>query len=288
MKLGDNINIIQCTENSDHIVKKVDKVVGGIDIGSSTTKVVLLSLDRAIVACSIIPTSALVQNAIDSCVNECLSKAGLTKNNVKYWVSSGYGRELVDFSNFHQVTEITCHAKGINIIYPEARTLIDVGGQDSKVISVNSLGIVNSFIMNDKCAAGTGKFLEVMAHILDVELSEMSNLAKQSKKNLDISSVCTVFVESEIVGLLAKGNTKSDIIVGVYKAIARRLSGMINQVGIIEPVAMSGGGARNIGLIKALENHLKVSIVVPENPQIIGALGAAHFALRAFNKSKKI
>jgi len=284
MKLG-RINTIQCmnSEGSMHS-KNLDEVVGGIDIGSSTTKVVLLDLDKNIRACSIVPTGALVKDAITICTNQCLSKVGLKEKNVKYWVSSGYGRELITFPDSHQVTEITCHAKGVNMIYPEARTVIDVGGQDSKVISINQSGNVNSFIMNDKCAAGTGKFLEVMANVLNIKLSEMSNLVNDSRKNLNISSICTVFAESEIIGLLSKGNTKSDIIVGVYKSIVRRLSGFIHQVGLIEPVVMSGGGARNLGLVKALEKHLKVSIAVPENPQIVGALGAAYFALHSYNK----
>lgn len=263
----------------DFIAGGQDFIVGGIDIGSTTTKVVILGSDQKVRAVSVVRTGAMVSKAISDSVNDCLTKADLTSDAIRYWVSTGYGRDLVSFAQ-SQVTEISCHAKGANALYPDTKTIIDIGGQDSKVISVNESGNIVSFVMNDKCAAGTGKFLEVISRAMEIELDEMPDYAQHSQVHLEVSSICTVFAESEVISLFSQGYAKEDIVAGIYRSIARRVRGLANQVGVVPPVIMTGGGAKNKGLVKAFEVAMNTSITVPEDPQIIGALGAAIIALR--------
>jgi predicted CoA-substrate-specific enzyme activase len=206
--------------------------------------------------------------------------ANLSKDDLSNVVSTGYGRYLTGF-NGRTVTEISCHAMGAKFLFPEVRTLIDIGGQDSKVTRIDESGGVENFMMNDKCAAGTGRFLEVMAQALDVELSQMGALSLLSRNDVRISSTCTVFAESEVISLLAEDCAKEDIIAGIHKAIAVRILGMAARVIVKERVAMSGGVARNIGMVHALEQGLGTKLLVAESPEIVGALGAALFALRA-------
>jgi (R)-2-hydroxyacyl-CoA dehydratese activating ATPase len=260
-------------------------VVAGLDIGSTTTKVVLLNSERKMLAHSVVPTGAMIKNVITRSVTECLEEANLIQDDIMYCVATGYGRELVPFAQ-EQVTELSCHAKGANSLYPDARTVIDVGGQDSKVISVTGQGSVAGFVMNDKCAAGTGKFLEVITRALEIRLDEMPSLAQQSKIKVDVSSVCTVFAESEVISLFSQGYEKADIAAGIYQSIGRRIKGLVNQIGVVPQVVMSGGGAKNVGLVRVLEELLHVKFIVPDDPQLIGALGAAHIAWqRFFNKA---
>jgi predicted CoA-substrate-specific enzyme activase len=258
-----------------------NKVVAGIDVGSTTTKVVLLDSAKNMLAYSVVPTSAMVRNVIIGSITECLERSNLMRDDMVYCVATGYGRELVPFAQ-EQVTELSCHAKGANSIYPEARTVIDIGGQDSKVISVTGQGSVAGFAMNDKCAAGTGKFLEVITRALEIRLDEMPSLAQQSKIKVDVSSVCTVFAESEVISLFSQGYEKADIAAAIYRSIGRRIKGLVNQIGVVPQVVMSGGGAKNIGLVRVLEELLKVKFMVPDNPQIIGARGAAHIAWKKY------
>lgn len=256
-----------------------DGVVGGIDIGSTTTKVLLLGLDQKVAAVSVVSTGANVKRAISNALDQALTQRGLAMEDVKSWVSTGYGRDLVPFAQ-SQVTEISCHAKGVNVLYPQAKTIIDIGGQDSKVISVNESGNVKNFVMNDKCAAGTGKFLEVIARAMEIEIDEMPDYAQRSEVFLEVSSVCTVFAESEVISLFSQGYDKADIIAAIYRSIARRVRGLANQIGVVPPVVMTGGGAKNKGLVNAFQEALGLPITVPDDPQIIGALGAAHLALQ--------
>ncbi len=254
-----------------------NKLVAGIDIGSYYTKTVVLDIDENIISSSVVRSGASYKDAADRSLYEALHAIGLKANDVCYTISTGYGRALIPMANA-EVTEITCHARGVNKILPQTRTIIDIGGQDSKVIYLIAFGGVGNFIMNDKCAAGTGRFLEVTANVLGVGIEEMSELSFQSQEILEISSVCTVFAESEIISLLAKGCQKEDIVAALFRSIARRVAGMVYQIGVQEPVTMTGGVAQSAGMIHALEKQLNTKLLIPEQPQLTGALGAAIIA----------
>jgi len=263
-------------------------IVAGVDIGSLTAKTVLLDEAKQVVAHTIVPTGAVSRRAAQSSLQEALDAVGLPAEKLNYVIATGYGRANVPFANV-QLTEISCHARGVHFVIPEARTIIDIGGQDSKVISLDENdGRVISFVMNDKCAAGSGRFLEVMSRALEVELEEMGPLSLRYQNALQISSTCTVFAESEVVALIAANHDKVDIIAGILKAIARRVTSMVKQIGVREKVVMTGGVAKNIGAVRALEDVLGVAVYVPEEPQITGALGAALFALEGASASLRI
>lgn len=253
------------------------KLVAGIDIGSLYTKAVLLDSSGNIVSFSVLRSGVAYRGAAEASLKEALERAEAQASDVIYIVSTGYGRALIPFAN-REITEITCHARGANKLFPQARTIIDIGGQDSKVIQVNDMGQVVNFVMNDKCAAGTGRFLEVMSGALGVSLEEMSALSLQSRQRLEISSMCTVFAESEVISLLAGEHSKADIIASIYRAIARRVNGMVGQLGLRERVAMTGGVAQSLAMVQALEEKLNTTLLVPDKPQLAGALGAAIIA----------
>jgi predicted CoA-substrate-specific enzyme activase len=255
------------------------EVVAGVDVGSIFTKAVVIELGGKVVSFSVARTLAGAEKAGRSCLNEALRTAGLEAEDIRYVVSTGYGRVMVPFAD-KQVTEITCHAQGAASLFPDVRTVIDIGGQDSKVISVGDEAKVKRFLMNDKCAAGTGRFLEVMADALGTNLEEMSSLSFQSNNNIEVSSLCTVFAESEVVSLVSTGQEMADIAAAIFRSISKRMIGMIGQVGLIEKVVMTGGVAKIKGQVHALEEVLHTELVVPENPQIVGALGAAILAAR--------
>jgi len=257
------------------------KYFAGIDIGSLFSKVVIIDENSNIKAYSILQSGAVYKGAAETAMNNTLAKAELSMGDMSYIISTGYGRARVPFAD-SQVTEISCHGRGANFVFPEVRTIIDIGGQDSKVIEVNKEGKAVKFAMNDKCAAGTGRFLEVMAVSLGVDLSEMSTLAEKSRTDVEISSMCTVFAESEVISLFAQGTEKADIALGVYRSIARRVTGLFGQVGKKERVAMTGGVAKSKGMVEALEKSIKTTLMVPEEPQIMGALGAALIAREKF------
>ena len=250
----------------------------GVDIGSLATKAVVVNHDGQMLSYHIQRTGARPGQAGVACMREALSGAGLALPDVRFVVSTGYGRERVDFSDL-TITEISCHAKGIHFLFPEVRTVIDIGGQDSKVITVDEMGQPLRFVMNDKCAAGTGRFIEVMAGALEVELSEIGNLSLRSQEEVQVSAMCTVFAESEVISLVASGAEVEDIAAAVHRAIARRVVNLAERVRIQPPVAMSGGVAKNVGVLRALEERLQTIVHVASEPQIVGALGAALFAL---------
>ncbi len=252
-------------------------VVAGIDIGSLTTKTVIIDKDKRILGQSLILTGASSEKAVQVSMDEALKAASLAASDLDYIVSTGYGRGNVPLAN-SQVTEITCHAYGMHFLFPEVRTVIDIGGQDSKVIALGDKGQVIDFTMNDKCAAGSGRFLEVMSRALEVTLEEMGELSLKAKKVAEVSSMCTVFAESEVISLISARWDKNDIIAGIHQSIARRMVSMVGRVGLRERAAMSGGVARNIGVVMALENTLKISLIIPDEPQLVGALGAALIA----------
>ncbi len=252
--------------------------VAGIDIGSLTAETVILNDERKVLSYSIVFTGASSKRAYETSFQQALCTSGLESNSIAYIVSTGYGREIVPFAN-DQVTEITCHARGAHFLHPQTRSIIDVGGQDSKTIKVNEQGKVMNFAMNDKCAAGCGRFLEVMAHALEIDLEDMGKLSLSSQQFVPISSMCTVFAESEVISLIAHGYPVEDIINGLHWAISDRIIGLLERVGVAEDVMMSGGVAKNIGVVKAIEKKLGVKLYISEEPQIVGALGAALIAL---------
>jgi predicted CoA-substrate-specific enzyme activase len=248
----------------------------GIDIGAATTKAVILSSDE-IIASSIIPTGYSVIKAGETVMEKVLAMAGLKFENLYYIVSTGYGRRAVSFAN-QAVTEIICHARGVNAVLPQARTIIDIGGQDSKVIESDETGSVINFVMNDKCAAGTGRFLEVMARVLDVNIEEMGSISLHGEKPCRMGSTCTVFAESEMISLRAEGASRENMLAGIHKALAHRVAVMGSPLGFKKGIAFTGGVAKNTGIKKALEDEISSTILVPEEPQLAGALGAAILA----------
>ncbi len=259
-------------------VKSAARYYAGVDSGSASTDAVILDPDRKIVGAAIVPTGAGAASGAHRVLEEALQKAGLTKEDLAAVVTTGYGRETVGTGDA-SVTEITCHARGMHHLFPGARTVIDIGGQDSKVICLDEGGNVTNFVMNDKCAAGTGRFLENMARTLQLSLSEMSRLGLNWHTDVAISSMCTVFAESEVVSLIAANTAPEDIIHGLNLAVAGKTASLVRRVGGAAPFAMSGGVARNPGVVKALEEKLGAEIFVPSEAQLCGALGAALIAL---------
>jgi predicted CoA-substrate-specific enzyme activase len=248
-------------------------IVAGVDIGSLTAKAVILQ-GADILGYSITPAGADVTAVAEHTLTTALDKAKLGRNDLAVVVSTGYGRAKVPLAH-KSVTEITCDAKGARHLFPKTGMVIDVGGQDSKVISLDGEGRVIDFAMNDKCAAGTGRFLEVMAQALGIELDELGPVSLKHKKSVVISSMCTVFAESEVISLIAEGYSKEDILNGLHQAIASRVSAMAQSLRVENMVILGGGVAKNIGVVKALEQNLRVKVRVPPEPQIIAALGAA-------------
>ncbi len=261
------------------MVKKIDDKpkFAGVDVGSLTTKSVIVS-NGSIAGSSIIPTGINTEENGLLALQKALDSANLKQEDLKYIVATGYGRISAPYAD-KTVTEITCHAKGAHYLHPGTRTIIDMGGQDCKAIRLDKDGNVIDFAMNDKCAAGTGRFLEVMANVFKVGLNDLGPLALQAKEIVPMSSTCTVFAESETISLLARGEKPENILKGIHHAIANRVSGMFSRVGVESDVFFSGGVAKNIGMKAALEEVLKAQIVAPEyDPQLVGALGAAILA----------
>ncbi|HID18888.1 TPA: 2-hydroxyglutaryl-CoA dehydratase [Candidatus Bathyarchaeota archaeon] len=252
----------------------------GVDIGSLTTKVCIIDAESKLVAHAIKRTTVKIKEVGEDTFRKCLRKASLKPSDVRYIVATGYGRNLA-LSTFadEKITEITCHSRGARFLFPKCRTVIDVGGQDSKVMRLDDSGRVLRFTMNDKCAAGTGRFLEVMAEALGVKLEKMGEISLKSGNRVQITSTCTVFAESEVISLIASGENPFNIIAGLHEAIAKRISSLVRRVGGAEnDVVMTGGVAKNIGVVKALEREIGYSIHVPLEPQIVGAIGAALMA----------
>jgi predicted CoA-substrate-specific enzyme activase len=235
------------------------------------TKVVIL--DQAVLASIIGPTGPEHRKLANKVMEEALAKAKLPFDDITYIVATGYGRINVPFAD-KQITEISCHARGVGYLLPEARTVIDIGGQDSKGIKLKD-GRVVDFVMNDRCAAGTGRFLEVTAESLGVSLDDMGRLSLEAKNKVEISNTCTVFAAQEVVAKLSEGVPLPDIIAGLHEAIATRIYGMVRRLKIEREVALTGGGAKDIGLVKALEAKLGFPVLLPPEPLLTGAIGAA-------------
>ncbi len=249
-------------------------IFAGIDIGSTMTKVVMVNEQEEVLASVIGPTGAEHRHLALTVIDEAVRKIGISFEELDFIVATGYGRINVPFAD-KQITEITCHARGIRAIFPGARVIIDVGGQDSKGIKLDSEGKVADFTMNDKCAAGTGRFLEVIAETLGVKLTDMGALSLTAKGYVNISNMCTVFAEHEVTSRLAEGAGVPEIVAGLHEAIAGRVVNMVRRLGFEKDVVFTGGGAKNIGLVKAIEGKVEFPVLVPPEPFITGALGAA-------------
>jgi predicted CoA-substrate-specific enzyme activase len=248
----------------------------GIDIGSITTKAAVMK-DGMLLGTRIGFTGYNVDKAWRHVTNELLTEIGLELSAIVKIVSTGYGRAGVEGAH-KTITEITCHAAGVHYCSPHIRSIIDIGGQDSKSILMDDNGRVKDFVMNDKCAAGTGRFLEVMARALQVDLEEFGDMSLRAENPGKISSLCTVFAESEVISLISKGESRENIIAGIHESIATRITAMANRVGVKQPLMMTGGVAKNIGVVRALEKKLNMEIEVLETAQVMGAIGAAVLA----------
>lgn len=253
----------------------------GIDIGSITAKAALME-NNTLLETHLIFTGYNILQAGEKVFDELLDKAGITKNKVSAIVSTGYGRKSVSFAD-KAITEITCHGAGANFLNPEIRGIIDVGGQDSKAIRLDNQGNVIDFSMNDKCAAGTGRFLEVMARALEVDLDQIGDISLKADKPSKISSICTVFAESEVISMITRRQKRENIVAGIHESAAARVASLANKVRLVEPVMMTGGVARNRGMVKALEDRLKFKLQVSDSAQENGAIGAAVLAAQEMN-----
>jgi len=255
----------------------------GIDVGSTQTKGIIINDRMEIVARALTDTGAYVIRAAERCFREALLQGGLKEEQVLYVVGTGYGRYKVMFGDA-QITEISCHAKGASYLFPRTRTVIDMGGQDAKGIKVGEDGEVKDFVMNDKCAAGTGRFLANSAEALGLGLDEIGGISLKAKNPVRLTTVCTVFVESDIMSYLAQGKKIEDILGGVHSAIAARTISLVRRVGIEEEVTFTGGVSRNPGMVKALEEKLGTKLNVSPDSHFVGALGASLFALERASK----
>ena len=258
--------------------------VAGIDSGSTSMDVVILDKDGKIKSTMIIPTGGGAMMSAEKSLEMAVEKAGIKKENIVRIVTTGYGRAYID-SGDDSITEITCHAKGAHYLNPNVRTVIDIGGQDIKAISIDENGAVKNFLMNDKCAAGTGRFLEMMARTLGLSLEEMSTRGLEWKENVVISSMCTVFAESEVVSLVAQNKDVADIIHGLNVSVASKVGALAARLGKKNPgeYMMTGGVAKNKGIIQALEEKLGAKLYICDEAQLCGALGAALFAYEKCN-----
>ena len=261
-------------------------ITAGVDIGSMSADVVILKNDD-ILSYSIIPTGADSPATARKAMDAALSGQGLTLDDVEFIVSTGYGRVVVPFAQ-KNITEISCHAKGAHWFNPNVRTILDMGGQDCKAIRCDQNGKVTNFVMNDKCAAGAGRSMEVVAKLLDLSLEDIGNLSLDVKNGpASISSMCTVFAKSEILSLLRGGVHKNDILAGSCKALVNRVRNLLTRVGVAEEFQITGGIAKNVGVVCRLEEMLGLEAHICFEPQIVGAVGAAVFARDALAKQYK-
>jgi predicted CoA-substrate-specific enzyme activase len=262
------------------------KYAAGVDVGSTQTKAVIIDENRRIVARSLNETGANVMRAAQSSFDEACAEGGIDRNDVKFVIGTGYGRYKVTFGD-RQVTEISCHGRGAVHMFPGTGTVIDMGGQDSKAIRVKPDGEIIDFCMNDKCAAGTGRFLGAAARALGLTLSDLGPVSLKSSKPVKISTTCTVFAEAEVLSWLGKGKAVEDILWGVHKSIALRSYGLLRRTGISNEITFTGGVAKNPGMVKALEDKLGQRLNVSDESHFMGALGAALFAMDDLVASEK-
>ena len=248
----------------------------GIDIGSITAKAALVK-DGKLIDTLVISTGYYHLKAGIRVFEALLEKTGIRREDLSHIVSTGYGRAAIDFAD-KNMTEILCHGAGAHFLHPGIRGIIDVGGQDSKAILLDSRGYVENFAMNDKCAAGTGRFLEVMARALEVDLNEMGEFSAKADKPSAISSLCTVFAESEVISMMARQEKRENIIAGIHESAAARVAGLANKIKIKPPIMMTGGVAKNKGMVTAIERRLNTTLEILPLSQECGAVGAAVLA----------
>lgn len=250
--------------------------VAGIDIGSAFSKALILA-GAKVVSYHILPSGGNYKDTAGKVLSEALTKAGLSLRDIKYMVATGYGASSFSSRN-ETISDISCQGRGAFHLFPSARTVIDIGGQFSRVSRVDEEGRVTGFLLSEKCAAGSGKFLQVIARVLHVGLEEIGELSLKSQKRIDFNTGCAVFAETEAVSRVAEGAAKEDILAGVHRALAAKIQAMAERVGFKKDCALIGGGAKDIGLVKSIEEKLGLSLLVPKEPQIVASLGAALIA----------
>lgn len=255
------------------------KYFGGCDVGSTYTKAVILDENGKMVSNTTIKSKIVAEESARNAMQEVLSKAGLnSEQDLTYLIGTGYGRNKVPFAD-ENISEISCHAMGVHVTDPKVKAIIDIGGQDVKGISIDTDGTVKNFAMNDKCAAGTGRFFEAMARSFEMSLDEFSKLSLNAQNIIPITAQCTVFAESEVITLVGEGKPMDEIAAGIQMAVAKRCFVMAKKAGATDSITLSGGCAKNAGLKKAIEQVLKIKVVdLNIDPQLMGALGAAEFA----------
>jgi len=262
----------------------------GVDIGSTMTKIVIMDGAQDIRSRIIGPTGPEHRRLANKVLIQALEQANLSFREIDYVVATGYGRVNVPFAD-RQITELTCHAKGVASLFPGVKTAIDIGGQDAKGLKIKDGRLVD-FVMNDKCAAGTGRFLEVLAETLGLELDDLGGISLESTKKIPISSTCTIFAQQEVIARISDGLPLEDIVAGVHDALAGRVARMVQRLRVEPDVVLTGGVAKNIGVVKAMKEHLKHDILVPADPLLTGAMGAAilgkELTLRAVAEGKPI
>jgi predicted CoA-substrate-specific enzyme activase len=273
------------------ILKSGDSLYfAGIDLGSTMTKVVIIDEDEKIRARVESHTGAEHRRLANKVMEEALKQAELPFAKIAYVVATGYGRINVPFAD-RQITELTCHARGVFSLFPSVRTALDIGGQDAKGLKIKE-GKLIDFVMNDKCAAGTGRFLEVIAKALDLKLEELGSISLKSANRVNISNTCTIFAQQEVIAHLSEGIPLEDIVAGLHEAIASRAVGMLRRLKIEPDVVFTGGVAKNSGVVKAVRENLGGEVLVPEDPLISGALGAAllgkEITLKALEKGEVV
>ncbi len=256
----------------------------GVDIGSTASKSLILRDGEEIMATSVIGVGAGTSGP-SRAIDAVLENAGIRKEDIDYVVATGYGRNLLKEAD-SQISELSCHAKGAYFLFPDVRTIIDIGGQDSKALKIGDKGMLENFVMNDKCAAGTGRFLDVIVKVLEITLDELAQYDEKSNQEITISSTCTVFAESEVISQLASGTRIEDIIRGIHKSIASRVGSLAKRVGIRDDVVMTGGVALNKGMVRALSENIGFDIQTSSYCQLNGALGAAVFAYQKFRQKE--
>ena len=257
----------------------------GIDVGSTASKCVILGDGKEIVGKSLVSVGAGTSGPARA-IREVLDSCGMKKEDMAYVLATGYGRNSLEDIADQQMSELSCHARGACFLFPKVRTVIDIGGQDVKILEIEN-GMMINFAMNDNCAAGTGRFLDVMARVLEVKVEDLAPLGAQSTVQVGISSTCTVFAESEVISQLAKGTDKRDIINGIHRSVASRVVGLAHRIGVRDEVVMTGGVAQNYGVVEALQKELGHEIHTSPLTQYNGALGAALFAYQRYQKEQK-
>lgn len=274
---SESLGLTGLKRTSEKDINMQGRYYAGIDSGSTTTNMVVLDTDGQIVASAIVRTGPKAERGAREALESVCAQLEATPEDFAAIMATGYGRDNIPFATDTK-TEISCHAHGAHHLNPAIRTIVDIGGQDSKVICLDEAGEVSNFIMNDKCAAGTGRFLEMMARSLELDMDQMSTRGLDWKKDLTISSMCSVFAESEVISLIADNHSDNDIVHGLNKSIASKTASMVKRARGTAPFMMTGGVARNVGVVQELESRLGDSLFITESPDLCGALGAARYA----------